>query len=60
MMIPWTVNEVPPGVFWAISRQHGDLQVPVRMEIDPASLPELPKPSRTPGNSQKPDFVYKK
>ena len=50
-------KKIPPRGFLAITRHHGDLQVPGRAEFDPVSLPELPKPSRTQGKLQKPMFL---
>ena len=55
--IPYSVKKIPPGGFLAITRDHGHLQVPGSVEKLPISLLELPKPSRTSGNSQKPMFV---
>ena len=45
----------PPG-FLAITRYHSVGEVPGSVEMVPISLPELPKPSRTLGKSQKPIF----
>jgi len=39
-----------------MTRDHGHLQVPGWVEMDPTSLPELLKPSRIPGKNQKPIF----
>ena len=50
--IPYSVEKIPPGEFLAITRDHGHWQVSAQVEMDPMSLPELPKPSRTPGKSQ--------
>ena len=40
----------------AITCDPGHLQVPGQVDMVPTSLPELPKPCRTPGKSQKPDL----
>ena len=42
----------PPGGFLAITRYHSIGEVPGQVEKLPTSLPELPKPSRTPGKIQ--------
>ena len=49
-------QKFPAGGFWAITRYHSIGEVPESVEMIPISLPELPKPSRTPGKSQKPIF----
>ena len=54
--IPCTVKQNPPGGFLAITRYHSIGEVPGSVEMVPISLPELPKPSRTPGKDPKPIF----
>ena len=49
-------KDSPPGGFLAITRYHSIGEAPGSVEIVPSSLPELPKPSRTLGKSQKPIF----
>ena len=54
----------PPAGFLAITRHRSVGEVTGWVEMIPTSLPELPKPSRTPGRGQKPvlysrDFWYK-
>ena len=49
-------KKMPPGAFLAITRDHSIGEVPGSVEMVPISLPELPKPSRTPGKSQKSIF----
>ena len=39
-----------------VFRYHSIGEVPGSVEMVPTSLPELPKPSRTPGKSQEPPF----
>ena len=47
-------------VLFAITRYHSIGEVPGSVEMVPISFPELPKPSRTVGISQKPIFQNQK
>ena len=46
----------PQGGFLATTSYHSFREVPGSVDMVPISLPELPKPSRTLGKSQKPRF----
>ena len=47
-------------MFLVITRYHGLGGVPGWVEMLPTSLPELPKPSRTSGESRKREFLNPK
>ena len=53
--IPWTVKKNPPQGFWPYSWSRA--QIGTRIGGNASyQPPELPKPSRTPGKSPKPEF----
>jgi len=53
-------NENSPRMISAITSDHGHVQVPGSVGLVPTSLPELPKPFRTPMNHKKHIFQNQK
>ena len=59
VFVPYQVKNIPPR-FLVITRYESIGEVPGWVEMNPTSLPELSKPSRTLGNLQKSKFLKTK